>query len=155
MKDEMIRQSLLSSALSIFVDEPVMSVEGGEFEDEDFSFYTYSETGDPKEGYIEHGNKGNYNVWLEGKLAYEVEGELFDLLSERKRGLISFYKKIRKIKFDKLKYKSQVFVGIVLDQAEVLIASPLIPVEPHKNIVIKSNYIFSTKEGNKFIINMN
>ena len=155
-KDELITMSLLSSALSIFVDEPVLHVEGGSGEEEgEYAFLTYSRTGEPKEGFIEHNFLGNYNIWLEGKLAYEVEGELFDLLNEKRKGLISFYSKLKKINYEKLKSKSQMFVGIVLDQAENLIANPLVSVESRKEVKIKNNFIFSDRMGNKFVINLN
>lgn len=62
---------------------------------------------------------------------------------------------MKKINYKKLKYKSQVFVGLVLDKAESLISTPGIPVEPKKNVTFRNNFVFSDRQGNKFVTNLN
>ena len=155
MKEDLIKISLLSSALSIFTNEPVLQVHESEEDADDYVFLTYDGNGDPKEGHVEHNFMGNYNVWLEGKLSYEVEGELFELLAEKKKGLIGFYKKLKKLDYKNLKEKSRIFVDIVMDQAENLINMPGVGLEYSKKIKLGNNFIFSDRIGNKFVININ
>lgn len=149
-QEELDNINLLNTALSVFVDDYVYQVEKSEYL-ENFVFFTAMGL----EGYVDHNTKGNYNVWFEGELVYEIEGVLFDAVKEEsgQLNLVQFYRKMRKLEGMRLKRKSKGFVTLIMFQLEKILLNPLIPIEG--GVRIGTHYVFPSRSGEKFIVNLN
>ncbi len=152
MNENPEKDNLLNSALSVFIDDYVYQVNKSEY-GEEMAFVTAM----GQEGFVEPSWNGNYNIWVQEELVYEVEGELFDLIkaysNKGKMQIVNFYEKISKMNPKYLKERSQAFITIMLYQLEKILLHPDIPIE--KSLRVGTHEVFSSKSGDKFIINLN
>ena len=148
MKINVNNLEVLHSAISFFIKEPIISLDKTE---DLFIFQTLSGVWGSVEQNMYNGNS---DIWVGEILMYELENELFEILSMSRgsEGLISFYNIIKDYDSSDLKELSKQFFDVVKKSTENIILNQNLPLHGHTIIEETEVQYYDDK---KLIIHLN
>ena len=127
MKINVNNLEILHSAISFFIKEPIVSLD----KTEDLLIF---QTASGIWGTVEKSSYDEfYGIWVGELLVYELESELYDILSIDRGtdGLIDFYNEIKEYNPIYLKEASKTFFSIVKKSSENIILNQNLPLHGH------------------------
>ena len=142
--------TLIHSALTVFVGEPIVEASNGE--DDVLYFVTHH----GHEGRLEQSINGNWDIIIGDEVVYEIEDEIIHVIDQEEKGinLIQIYNYMKyDVDWKMLKFKSRRFMGILFTSMERQILSGHLPL--HGDVVVGHQWMVYTQYGMKFNINLN